>query len=179
MYMQSPCSPLAKMMPPAGTRTVAPAPFAKVRLCLSLLCRLTVLAVMPASPVQRACPPQTSDGERLPLLRHDHLRRAVLHGRYELVGIRLNDGETAVMARHDRIEREKALHRERRRCRAHREAIANRRERDPRLVQLVDQRPVAEHVGVAHVIDRRFALPLDDDAAWVTEIDRHATEDGP
>ena len=48
--------------------------------------------------------------------------------------------------------------------RVHREAIANRQERDVGLVHLADQPHVAEEAGVAGVVERQAVLEPDDEA---------------
>jgi hypothetical protein len=42
-----------------------------------------------------------------------------------------------------------------------------------------DQRHVGEDVGVAHVVDGRLTLGLDDHAARIAEIDRCAVDESP
>src|SRR5437764_315602 len=115
--------------------------------------------------------------DRLALLGHDDFGGMPLHRGDEFVGGRLDNGERAVMARKHRVELEEALDRERRGFRAHGEAVPNRHHGDPGLMQLGDQCHVAEHVGIAHMIDGRLAWRGDDGAARIAEIDRHAVLD--
>ena len=95
--------------------------------------------------------------------------RAV-QGRHEPVGIGLDDRRTSrngtgIAA----LTVEKAPHRQRRDLRPHGEAVADRHDDDVGLVDLGDQRHVAEDIGVAHMIDRRLAGRLDDDAVGAAD----------
>ena len=64
------------------------------------------------------------------------------------------------------------LHRQRRLARTHREVAADRQERDVGPVQLADQPHVAEHVGVAGVIEAEAVLDLDHEAGRLAEVER-------
>ena len=65
-------------------------------------------------------------------------------------------GKRRVVHRHDRRKSKKRLQAIAAVFAAHREAVADRHEADLRLVELVDQRHVAENVSVAHVVERRL-----------------------
>ncbi len=55
--------------------------------------------------------------------------------------------------------------------RTHGEAVADRHDADPGLVDLVDQRHVGKDVGVAHVEKRLLAGRSEDDAGRIAEVD--------
>ena len=77
----------------------------------------------------------------------------------ELVGIRVQHArERSVVAGQDHLEVEELLAGEGRRLGAHGEAVADRHDADVGLVELRDQGHAAEHVGVAHVIERLAVL---------------------
>src|SRR6185312_4165061 len=147
---------------------VAPAPLAKVRMSISPRTRFalppSIISVPPIS--------LRLHGEGLAPLRDDDLGILPCHSANELVGIRLDDRKRAVVARDHRIELEKALASEGRALAAHGEAVADRDDADLGMMLFLDQRHVAEHVGVAHVIDARLARRLDDEAARIAEVDR-------
>src|SRR3712207_819623 len=88
------------------------------------------------------------DAHRRVLMRNEHLDAAALHGGDEPVGGGLDDGEGAVVAGDDGSRPEEALDGERRRLRPHGETVADRHDYDLRLVDLGDERHVAEDVGV-------------------------------
>src|SRR5262249_6710782 len=99
--------------------------------------------------------------ERLALLGHDHFGGVPLHLSDEFVGVRFDDRERAIVARHDGVELEEALDRERGGRGAHGEAIADRHHGHFGLMDFRDQRHVGENVGVAHVVDGGLAFGLD------------------
>ena len=80
-------------------------------------------------------------------------------------------GKGAVVAGQDHLEVEELLAGEGGRPGAHGEAVADRHDADVGLVELGDQRHAAEHVGVAHVIERLALLGADDDAVGIAEVD--------
>src|SRR3954449_12458223 len=118
-----------------------------------------------------------SDGNPRILLGHDHLHLLPLQFRDELVRSLLDDRERAVVARDHGLGLDEALDRDCGRDRAHGEAVADRNYGNLRLMDFGDQRHVGEDVGIAEVPHRRLAPRLDDHAARIAEIDRHAVLD--
>src|SRR5262245_41282345 len=78
--------------------------------------------------------------ERLALFGHHHLGGVSLHVGHELVGVGLDDRERAIVARHDSVELEEPLDRERSGHGAHGEAVADRYHGHFGLMDLRDQR---------------------------------------
>ena len=79
------------------------------------------------------------------------------------------DRERAVVERDDVLHAEQ-LHGQRRRRRVHREVPTDRQHGEIRVVQVADQRHVAEDLRVAGVIDAVAILELHDEARRIAEI---------
>src|SRR3954469_2060904 len=96
-----------------------------------------VNATMPASsrsgqrmPKERLRSAGLRDPHRRVLVRHENLDAAAFHRGDELIGVRLDDREGAVMGRDDGLRLEEAADRKRRGRRAHREAVPYRHDQD-------------------------------------------------
>ena len=74
------------------------------------------------------------------------------------------------MARQHRLELEIAPAGKSRHRAAHGEAVANRHEADIGLMQFLNQRHVAENVGVAHVIERLVPGEMQDKTGGIAQI---------